>query len=97
MMKMDVEHSEWPTLDTALRDDSLNNVTQFLFETHNRDESKDGIVKRLKILQGLRNRGFRIFYAHKNPTTKIGNNKDIPLRVPCYELHTIHIPSCRVV
>ncbi|XP_064602533.1 probable methyltransferase-like protein 24 isoform X2 [Liolophura sinensis] len=91
VLKMDIESSEWSTLTTAIADGSLNNVRQFLIELHNTQDTRSS----LQILKRLRNLGFRIFYAHKNP--QCGKSEDVtPLRTTCHELQMIHIPSCLV-
>ena len=34
ILKIDIEHWEWDSLESALRDGALNKVRQFVFETH---------------------------------------------------------------
>ena len=62
ILKMDVESSEWPFLSQVLDTNILDNVGQCFFEFH------DGYrVDRLLLMQKLYDRGFKIFWSHRNP------------------------------
>ena len=62
ILKMDVESSEWPLLKQVLNTNILDNVGQLYFEFH--DGNK---LERIQLLRKLYDRGFRIFWSHRNP------------------------------
>ena len=62
ILKMDVEGSEWPFLSQVLDTNILDNVGQCYFEFHDGNR-----VDRMLLMRKLFNKGFRIFWSHRNP------------------------------
>ncbi|KAK0048816.1 methyltransferase-like protein 24 [Biomphalaria pfeifferi] len=87
VVKIDIEHSEWPALPQIAASGQLADVKQLLLEYHINQQSRDYILPRLKALQEVERAGFRKFYVHKNPACKC-DVRGIPVvRTACYEVH----------
>ena len=70
---MDIEHCEWGAIRTMLKDNTLAQVKQLVFETHVRNKKKRAediiIIYReyIDVIQGIRNQGFSMWDTHANP------------------------------
>ena len=97
---MDIEFDEWKTFSVMLRDGSLNNVKQFVFELHTPQISLHGIRRptTLKdfdgmatVLYDLETLGFRKYRFHYNPWGKYKSTYTNKNRTCCYEVSYINI------
>ena len=89
VLKMDVEGSEWDSLDTMLRDGSLNNVRQLLFEIH-KFSSVGSLRRSARILQGIERAGFRKFFPKVNHYNRYVSKSRRRL-TKCYEFSYINL------
>ncbi|XP_048251012.1 probable methyltransferase-like protein 24 [Haliotis rufescens] len=91
VLKMDVEHSEWPALPNMISSGELSKVRQFLVEYHGKCDTKNDCRNKLKILKDIYDKGFRKFYVHKNHQCGFKNNLFPVIRTGCYEIHYVNI------
>ncbi|XP_059176349.1 probable methyltransferase-like protein 24 [Physella acuta] len=87
LIKMDIEHSEWPSIMEMTSSRALDGVRQFLVEYHMKGFSRENLLPRMKAMKAIEAAGFRRFYSHKNVFTK-STVPGFPVqRTTCYELH----------
>ena len=84
---MDIEGSEWPSLETIFRENSLKNVKQLLFEVHLAHRAN---VRQFQLVQKLEPLGFRKFGVHVNHHSRFVTSSGRRLTC-CYELSYINI------
>ena len=96
VLKMDVEGSEWASMEVMLKNRTLNKVKQFVLEIHTflgrrGKVSKQDYYRYHNILLGLETQGFRRYHNHYNiygrRVSQI-TNKNITC---CYEIYYINI------
>lgn len=71
IVKMDIESSEWESLESMLETGVLERVKQLMFETHTKDGygsivSKKDFLRYHKMFDAIEALGFRRFYQHVN-------------------------------
>lgn len=71
IVKMDIESSEWESLESMLETGVLERVKQLMFEVHTQDcygpiGTKKDFLRYHKIFDGIEALGFRRFYQHVN-------------------------------
>ena len=88
ILKFDIERSEWPALAEMLREQSLRNVKQLLFEIH--VGIVNATVDKYKLLHDLETIGFRKFSVHVNHYNRFVTSSGRRFTA-CYELSYINI------
>jgi len=104
LLKVDIEGNEWDSLLKAIRDRSMLNFDQLLFEIHFYPNSithqqVNGLIdKWYSLFQELEIQGWEVFYSHTNPQsslTRFPSSFYVPC---CYELsliNTNNLPNYR--
>ncbi|PAA75979.1 hypothetical protein BOX15_Mlig001702g1 [Macrostomum lignano] len=91
ILKIDIEHSEWPALKTAVKDGSLKNVKQLLLETHiKRKATANDYLEYFAVLESLHSLGFRLWHYNWNTFGNFISRHDATLRTCCHELYYIN-------
>ena len=86
---MDVEGSEWESLEAMLEDGSLKNVNQLLIEIH-AFNSVEQFPVRARTLRKLEQAGFRKFWSKINHYCRFIGKNGIRYTL-CYEMSYINL------
>ena len=89
---MDIEGSEWPSLEAIFRDNLFKNVKQFVLEVHLGEHKAD--PHQFQLVQKLEEQGFRKFNIHVNHYSRFVTSTGRRLTC-CYELSFININYLR--
>lgn len=84
---MDIENAEWTSLPNMIQTGALRNTTQLLVEFHGSSAS----LEQLKILRGIYNEGFRIYWYHRNPAKGNLIQGRFVQNSVCYEVYFVRI------
>ena len=84
---MDIEGSEWPSLEAMFRENSLTNVKQLLFEVH---LGKGASMRQFQLVNKLEELGFRKFGSHINHYNRFETSSGRRL-TRCYELSYMNL------
>ena len=95
VLKMDIEHSEWPAMMDILAKGELSHVRQLLMEYHLFNSGAQDIRERMPILKQIEDLGFRRFYTHLNPMCGPLNNAYPVMRTTCYETYYVNTRFAR--
>ena len=87
IVKMDIEGSEWPSLEAMFRENSLKNVKQLLFEVH---LERQADLHQFQLVHKLEELGFRKFGVHINHYNRFVTSSGRRLS-QCYELSYMNI------
>lgn len=89
-LKIDIEFSEWPSLQTAIDQGTLKNVKQLGVEFHRSyriPATLEKYKRYLKVFRGLREQGFYKWHTHTNvPCSKISSQFSKDSVWNCYEI-----------
>ena len=86
ILKMDVESAEWGFLNQVFNTNILKSIGQLYLEFHLANN-----VGRLSTIKSLYDKNFRVFWAHKNSRTRIGQLIDgVGVTVSCFEVYFIN-------
>ena len=94
---MDIEHSEWGAFRTILKDNTLAQVKQLVFETHVRNKQKGAeemiIVYReyINVIREIRNQGFAMWDTHVNPACMFNSTFSAETYSRCNELSFLNM------
>ena len=88
VLKMDIEGSEWPSLEVIFRENLFKNVKQFVLEVHLGENVAD--PRQYQLVQKLEEIGFRKFNVHVNHYSRFVTSTGRRLTC-CYELSYINL------
>jgi len=96
---MDIECSEWDSLETMLANpSSLANVKQLMVEFHTREidstktSSRDELARYWNILHGISHLGFKIWNIWDNPTCKFRSKRNSGMAyVGCFNTYYVNV------
>ena len=98
ILKIDIEHSEWPSLVSMMENGELKNVRQFLIEFHTQITAVPREVtyrQRLHLLAEIEQLGFRRFYTHLNPLGQLRRDEYPDARTTAYEVYFVNTKLSR--
>ena len=98
ILKIDIEHSEWPSLVSMMENGELKNVRQFLIEFHTQITAVPREVtyrQRLHLLAEIEQLGFRRFYTHMNPWGNLRSGEYPDARTTAYEVYFVNTKLSR--
>ena len=98
ILKIDIEHSEWPALVSMMENGELKNVRQFLIEFHTLITAVPREVtyrQRLHLLAEIEQLGFRRFYTHMNPWGNLRSGEYPDARTTAYEVYFVNTKLSR--
>lgn len=96
ILKIDIEYSEWASLDSMIHDGSLVNVKQLQLEIHTEEVHKERsttahFVYYWRLLRNLHKLGFRLWGCHDNPYGPFMKHVLPERKISCcYELYFIN-------
>ena len=90
---MDIEGSEWPSLEAIYRENSFKNVKQLVLEVHLGENVAD--PRQYQLVQKLEEIGFRKFNVHVNHYSRFVTSTGRRL-TKCYELSYINTNFMRI-
>lgn len=93
---MDIEQNEMTSLPNILSNGDLKNVDQLFFEIHvhmdkNEMPNRSLFLQGLRILRGLHEQGFRIFYSHRNHWCAYQSQLSGRSWIGCHEVFMVNI------
>ena len=96
VLKVDVEGSEWASMEVMLKNRTLNKVKQFVLEIHaflegSSKVSKQGYLRYYNILLGLEIQGFRRYHNNYNLWGRRLSQFTNKIITCCYEIYYINI------
>ena len=99
ILKMDIECSEWDSLETMLANpSSLANVKQLMVEFHTREidstktSSRDDLARYWNILRGISHLGFKVWNVWDNPTCKFRSKRTSGMAyVGCFNTYYVNV------
>ena len=92
IVKMDIEGSEWPSLEAMFAENSLKNVKQFVFEVHVTQGRAN--VRQFTLVHKLETLGFRKFGVRVNHYSRFVTSSGRRL-ARSYELSYINVEFLR--
>lgn len=98
ILKIDIEHAEWPSLVSMIENGELKNVRQFLIEFHTlaTPDPREVIYRqRLHLMAEIEQLGFRRFYTHMNPWGHLRNGEYPDARTTAYEVYFVNTKLSR--
>ena len=94
VLKVDIEEWEWQALPEMISSGALDVVRQFAIELHitlNIEPDARKYRLGLSILKDLYDKGFRIFWTHRNLWCKFSTRNGAPQRTGCHEVSFVNI------
>ena len=88
---MDIEGSEWSSLESAMASNSLKNVKQLAMEIHLTKYNADLFRMYYDVLTRLRNYGFLVWMSNENIQSRRLSNLTNQYRFWCYEIVLINV------
>ena len=92
---MDIEKSEWLSLEDILANGELRHVRQLLVEYHMNAGDQIGLRQFMPVLRRIQDLGFRRFYTHLNPACRRKRDMYTILRSECYEVYYVNTRFAR--
>lgn len=98
VLKIDIEYSEWESLNAMIKEGSLQNVKQLVFEIHTKElhiggapsKTKD-YIHYWKTLTALERWGFWRWKSHPNPSGRYRSQRTNRIGHCCFELYYINV------
>lgn len=94
VLKVDIEEWEWMAVPQMISSGALDDVRQFAIELHitlNIEPDARKYLLGLSILKDLYDKGFRIFWTHRNLWCKFSPRNGAPQRSGCHEVSFVNI------
>ncbi|XP_069130239.1 uncharacterized protein [Argopecten irradians] len=99
IVKMDIEGSEWPAMESFIPSGTLKNIRQLYFEFHTGITPSENYRTRMINFRKLYDNGFRLFWGHPNPVqVNLGRYVETGRQVSaCYEEYYINVKLKRLM
>ena len=95
VLKMDIEHAEWPAMKNIQANGELSHVRQLMLEYHLGNTNAQSMLDRLLVLKKIEDLGFRRFHTHLNPRCHQLRNVYPVLRTACSEIYYVNTHFAR--